>query len=298
MIRRRFWLVTAGVILIILAGAEVVRNQMKVHRSRQARAAVQDRLRIAATGEADAGRLAQRRASFDLLKPVGLANCELKRFGEAHDGGYLLCGNLLSGVQAAYSYGISGYDQWGCDIATALNVTVHQYDCFDTRRPTCPSGKTVFHPECIGASAMTTKGRAFDTFRNQFAGNSDQSRRLVVKIDVEGTEWDSFLSAPDGILEQIDQMAVEFHWVQDGDGRWLHDDRYIRTVQRLRRFFEIVHVHFNNASCISGLEPFPAWAYEVLFVSKRLAVVDPARRASGLHPLDAPNNPSFPDCQS
>jgi hypothetical protein len=45
------------------------------------------------------------------------------------------------------------------------------------------------------------------------------------------------------------------------------------------------------------LQPFPAWAYEVLFVSKRLGVEDTSRRAGGLHALDAPNNAGAPDCQ-
>src|SRR5438067_13137387 len=58
-----------------------------------------------------------RRALFNELQPVRLANCELRRFGEANDGGYLLCGNLLHGVQSGYSYGISGYDGWGCQIS-------------------------------------------------------------------------------------------------------------------------------------------------------------------------------------
>ena len=119
----------------------------------------------------------------------------------------------------------------------------------------------------------------------------------MLKIDVEGAEWDSLLSAPDEILEQIDQMAVEFHWMEDEHFRWVQDDKYLRVVQRLKQFFEVAHIHFNNASCVGDLAPFPTWAYEVLFVSKRLAVVDPSRKAGGLHPLDAPNNPSFADCQ-
>jgi len=68
-------------------------------------------------------------------------------------------------------------------------------------------------------------------------------------------------------------------------------------VERLKKFFYIAHIHFNNASCMPGLEPFPSWAYEVLFVSKRLGVVDPSRRATGLHPADAPNSQDFADCQ-
>jgi hypothetical protein len=119
----------------------------------------------------------------------------------------------------------------------------------------------------------------------------------VLKIDVEGAEWNTLLFAPDDVMERIDQMAVEFHWMQDGSTRWLHDEKYLSVVKRLKEFFEIAHVHFNNASCIKGLEPFPTWAYEVLLVSKRLAVVDRSRSVAGLHRLDAPNNPSFPDCQ-
>ena len=180
----------------------------------------------------------------------------------------------------------------GCDISTKLNLTVHEYDCFDTTRPECPKGAAIFHAECVGNKTERVGGRFFDTMRNQFAKNGDASNRIVLKMDVEGAEWDSLLSAPDEVLEQIDQMAVEFHWVR------VDMEEYFRLVQRLKRFFEVGHIHFNNATCFQGLEPFPTYAYEVLFVSKRLAVVDPSRKAGGLHPLDAPNKPSIADCQA
>jgi hypothetical protein len=225
-----------------------------------------------------------------MLQPVALANCQLARFGEAHDGGYLMCANLLGAVQSGYSYGISGYDKWGCDISTKLNVAVHQYDCFNTTRPACPDGRTVFHEECVGPTPTTDEGgRLFDTIKNQFAKNGDSAKRIVLKIDVEGAEWDSFLEAPNEIFEQIDQMAVEFHGVRS--------EKCLRAVRRLRQFFEVAHIHYNNASCQEGIEPFPAWAYEVLFVNKRLAIVDPIRKTGGLHAADARNMPSLPDCQ-
>jgi hypothetical protein len=239
----------------------------------------------------------QRQALFDLLRPVALSNCELERFGETNDGGYLMCANLLSGVQSGYSYGISGYDKWGCDISTRLDVPVHQYDCFNTTQPSCIFGDTVFHAECVGDTAETIDGRVFDTVERQFAKNGDSAKRIVLKIDVEGAEWDSFLSASDEVLSQIDQVAVEFHWLEDEQFRWIQDEKHLRVVERLKQFFEIAHLHFNNASCIGDLAPFPSWAYEVLFVSKRLAVVDASRRAVVPHPSDARNNASLPDCQ-
>jgi hypothetical protein len=232
-----------------------------------------------------------RRELFADLQPVRLANCELARFGEPNDGGYLLCANLLEGVAAGYSYGISGYDQWGCDVSRTRRIPVHQYDCFDLERPSCADGDTRFHEECLGARTAIDDGRRrFDTLERQFAANGYAAARVVLKMDVEAAEWDALLEAPDGVLERIDQMAIEFHGTAD--------DRYLAAIRRLKRFFYVVHLHFNNFSCWEGLEPFPAWAYEVLLVSKRLGVVDGSSRPVRPHPLDAPNNVKAPDCQA
>jgi hypothetical protein len=230
-----------------------------------------------------------RQALFDAVQPVTVTNCELTRFGEEHDGGYLMCSNLLQAVKAGYSYGISGYDKWGCDVSTTLAVPVHQYDCFNTTVPACPAGRTVFHAECVDGVSRTEDGRFFDTMKSQFKRNGTLGQHIALKIDVEGAEWNSFLLAPDDLFEQIDQMAVEFHGVAES--------KYLNVVERLKQFFYIAHLHYNNAACIEGVAPFPTWAFEVLFVSKRLGVVDGNRPATVLHPLDALNNPAAPDCQ-
>jgi hypothetical protein len=227
---------------------------------------------------------------FRLLQPVRLVNCELKRFGEPNDGGYILCGNLLGDVQSAYSYGISGFDGWGCEVSTQLKVRTHQYDCFDTRLPKpCPSGDTEFHAECVAAKSFTESNRIFDSMERQFAKNGDSRKRLVVKMDVEGAEWDSLLEASDETLDQIDQLAIEMHYVEN--------PQYVRVVERLKQRFHVAHLHFNNNSCWHAIYPFPAWAYEVLFVNKRLATLAPGEPPRRPAAVDAPNNPNAPDCQ-
>jgi hypothetical protein len=226
---------------------------------------------------------------YEELQPVRLANCEMERFGEPNDGGYLMCANLLDEVEAAYSYGISGYDQWGCDISTRFGVRVHQYDCFDTRTTSCPTGDLAFHAECVAGSTFVDEdGRRFDTMARQFLRNGDSIRRLVVKMDVEGAEWDSLDALPAEMLARIDQLAIEFHHV--------HEERFIATVRRLKEHFHVVNIHYNNHACEAAAAPFPAWAYEVLFVSKRIGQLDPTGVAEVPHPLDERNDPHAPDC--
>jgi len=226
------------------------------------------------------------------LQPVKLRNCELARFGEKNDGGYLLCANLLKDVESAYSYGISGYDGWGCDVSTRLSVPVHQYDCFNTTQPSCPSGRPVFHAECVaGRRSNDEEGRLFDSLQGQFTRNGDAAKHLVVKMDVEGAEWDSILQTPDEVLARVDQLVFEFHGVS-------YTARYLEVIAKLKRTFEIVHLHFNNYSCVGAGAPFPAWAYEVTMVNKRLAEVDPAGKVALPNALDAPNLPAAHDCQT
>jgi len=274
---RRVWIGVLAVVVgitAVLVGA----NQWRVASRRQAR-----RVETSRTAEI-------RRELFAEIQPVHVTNCELKRFGEPHDGGYPLCANLLGAVTAGYSYGISGYDGWGCDVATQLRVTVHQYDCFDLREPSCPGGRTVFHGECIGTSATTEDGRPFDTLGNQFARNGHDAAPIVMKIDVEGAEWDSFLLAPERVLAHIDQLDVEFHHVDEA--------KYVAAMQRLKQFFYIAHVHYNNFSCDPALGPFPSWAFEVLLVNKRIAMTDGTPAPPSDNVVDAANNPAWQDCQA
>lgn len=231
-----------------------------------------------------------RTALFAELQPMELASCRLERFGDPHDGGYLLCANLLASAHSVYSYGIDGRDQWGCDVSRRIGVPVHEYDCFNVSRPACADPHAVFHEECVGPVRRTDQaGRIFDSLENQFMVNGDGAKRLVVKMDVEGAEWETLLKAPAPVLQRIDQLVVELH----GIGL----EQHLETVRRLKEIFHVVHVHFNNVTCAERIDPFPATTYEVLFVNKRTATATGAvAPRSSL--LDAPNDPNAADCQA
>jgi len=224
------------------------------------------------------------------LQPVALKNCTLKRFGSANDGGYLMCQNLIEPIDAAYSYGIGPNDDWGCDVSRRYHVPVHQYDCFDPARPTCSGGAFVFHNECVGDRTGYRKSHLFDTLENQIRKNGDTSRHLIIKMDIEGGEWDSLFAAPDELLASIPQIAMEMHGFDN--------PKIVEVIRKLKRNFYLVNLHFNNWSCTSKASPLPAWAYQVLWVNKRIGIVDPtAPVPAPMSPLNAPDSATWPDCQ-
>ena len=231
-----------------------------------------------------------RQALYEAFTPVHISNCTFQRFGNDNDGGYLMCGNMVAAAESGYSYGINGEDAWGCEVTAAAGIPIHQYDCYNTKVPACDAGPTMFHAECVGPERDVLAGKPFDTMATQIEKNGDTGKRLIVKMDVEGSEWRTLATAPDHVLEAIDQMAVEFHEVEE--------PQFLETAARLNQFFYVAHVHQNNYLCQAGYDPFPGQVFEVLFVSKRLAVADPWKDARGPSPLDAPNSVTMPDCQA
>jgi len=223
------------------------------------------------------------------LQPVALKNCTLKRFGSANDGGYLMCENLIEPLDAAYSYGVGRNDDWGCDVSRRYHVPVHQYDCFDPARPICDGGTFDFHNECVGDRTGYRESRFFDTLENEIRRNGDTGRRLIIKMDIEGGEWDSLLAVPDELLASISQITMEMHGVDD--------PKIVEVLRKLKRNFYPVNLHFNNWSCTAKAAPLPARAYQVHWVNKRIAVPDPAPVPAPMSPLNAPDSPTRPDCQ-
>jgi hypothetical protein len=231
-----------------------------------------------------------RRALLEELRPVTLKNCSFKRFGSPNDGGYVMCENLNADAESAYSYGIGGNDDWGCEISSTYRVAVHQYDCFNPPELSCKGGRFVPHTQCVGPKTELIDSRPFDTLSNQISKNGDFGKRLIVKMDVEGAEWASLLATPDEVLERIDQLPIELHGVSE--------PRFLELVQKLKRGFYLVHLHFNNWACAADQPPFPASVYQVLFVNKRIGVVGTPKTGSlPAQAFDAPDNPNGPDCQ-
>ena len=149
-------------------------------------------------------------------------------------------------------------------VAPISRPVCHQYDCFDPARPTCNGGTFVFHNECV-SNRTGYEGRVCSTrWKTRSAKNGDIGRRVIIKMDIEGAEWESLLAAPDELLASIPQIAMEMHGFDD--------PKILEALRKLKRNFYLVNLHFNNWSCTPKAAPLPAWAYQVLWVNKRIGV--------------------------
>src|SRR5688572_12466252 len=165
------------------------------------------------------------------LQPVVLENCDLKRFGGANDGGYLLCDNLSEGIESFYSYEVFEIDAFACDVASRYEVPVHYYNCSEVPSSSCEGG-LVFHDECVGAAPSEVgESPVIDTLQNHVEQNRDGEKRLIVNMDIEGAEWDALRAAPDALLEQIDQLPMEMHGADH--------PRNLEVIRRLKQHFHL-----------------------------------------------------------
>ena len=73
----------------------------------------------------------------------------------------------------------------------------------------------------------------------------DAEGRVILKIDIEGAEWEAFDAATADDLRRVAQIVGEFHGFSNAaDRNWR--DRAERVMTKLNEVFQIVHLHGNN----------------------------------------------------
>lgn len=239
--------------------------------------------------------------TYELLRTLHLcAPCNhLERFGEDNDGGYVMCTDDLDhGLVAAYSYGINGFDGWGMQVASRYHISLHEYDCTNSKQPSPCEGCAVhFHSECIKSAKDTSHQPNYETLSQQLSANDNllaASGSLLLKIDVEGAEWKVFADEAPNLLKKFREIVVEYHGFQHVDQHEL----YLRAVQNVERAgFAVAHLHGNNNEAMWNFDEFKIpQVLEVTYIQK--SVEGCASAIQYRSPLDQPNSvkkPELPD---
>jgi hypothetical protein len=171
-----------------------------------------------------------------------------KRFGEAHDGGYLMCmDGLNDGVQAAYSLGVEQHDQWSEDVLAQLKVNVNQFDC-TVSGSNCPGCN--FYTKCIVSTdgkhnlpGHESEGWTLSQALTETGQGEAQDGSLLMKMDIESSEWAIYAQEKPEVLKKFGELIVEFHSLKDE----AKHEEYLQAMQHiLASGLKVVHLHGNN----------------------------------------------------
>tara|TARA_B100002019_G_scaffold96729_1_gene83260 strand:- start:8246 stop:9142 length:897 start_codon:yes stop_codon:yes gene_type:complete len=167
------------------------------------------------------------------------ANHNYVRIGEQDfDGGYTMLENFQDSI--AYSFGICDDVSWDAHMAKK-GIQVFMYD--HTIKG-LPYNHKNFHFNRIGilgnpedsCSNMKTMSELIE-----LNGHS-KNKNLILKMDVEGWEWEFLNYASEKTLDQFSQIVFEFHDLTNPD----MENKIIPALQKLNNTHQLVHVHANN----------------------------------------------------
>ena len=219
--------------------------------------------------------------ALSLLTPYDIDVPKI-RVGAPRDGGYVMA-QLGSGGDLL-SFGIAN------DVRFEMEMAIKGRRCFmyDHTIDDLPHrhDKFVFFKKGICGDGHRTDDLLS---LGECLGSLPCSERLLLKMDVEGAEWDVFSTASDEVLSRFDQIVGEFHWLLElGNERFR--TRFCEAMTRLNKHFTLFHVHANNCRTLGLVNGFAvADVLELSFVRTSLI----GRRPSATvypTPLDRANN--------
>lgn len=214
-----------------------------------------------------------------------IKNANKVRLGRPNDGGYVCVDEAIKKGGTAYSFGISDDVSWDRDLAEKYGCEIYQYDHTVNG---LPEQNCKFHFTRSGISAKDEPGKHTMSLPSLLKANGHENTDgLVLKMDVEGAEWDILDALPQKVLLQFSMIVMEMHD--------FHLERkiskYVSILDKINQTHQLVHLHPNNCGDIwhCGDIAF-THAVEVTYVRKDLFTFE-----DGLfivpQPIDQPCNP-------
>lgn len=225
---------------------------------------------------------------------------ELKRLGKDYDGGYIVPVLALNAADVLMGYGIANDISFEEQFSLQYNKPSYGFDCGTDK---INSKSELFHlvKECIATdNFLNNKEKSshnITTFTQQLQNLSLMNKKLFIKMDIEGAEYNAFKDIYQ-YHDNITGIVLEVHFNHRNPDSL---EEVISLIYRLNKNFVLVHVHAN--SCVKAKEAtfitsnafgrIPA-VIELSYVNKNL-VKNYTIAEDQSHPtkLDMPNSPDM-----
>ena len=231
----------------------------------------------------------QAREFMKRLVPKAPKHKGFVRLGRDYDGGYVML-DEFSKNDVAYSIGICDDTSWDEDISKR-DIDVFMYD--HTIAPLKVGGRLHFFK--TGVCGTNTKQKDLLTLEEMLIKDNNISKDIILKIDVEGAEWDVFSTISEDVLKKFSQIAIELHWICNRIKNKEQYNQMIIALDNLNKTHQVIHVHGNNYSRCELIGGVPVCqALEVTYIRKgKYEFLN--QKSEEAHRLDLPCYPKLPD---
>ena len=223
------------------------------------------------------------------LMPFDLVDERKLLCGAPGDGSYVLVDRCRPD-QNVVSFGVGP----SIPFEIALAERGHRVFMFDHTIDELPA----IHERCVwikeGISALPGQEPLLRSLDDHLRRIAPSIEPAILKIDVEGVEWEIFAEMPAETMAGFEQIAFEAHNLQNlGEPQF--NELVCRALSRLSERFTLCHVHANNFGYIHLIENLPvADTLELTYIRSDLVQRLPS---ATFYPTihDTPNFPELPE---
>ena len=173
------------------------------------------------------------------MKPVSI-NKKLIRLGDDNDGGYVVP-NDFKEVKFCFSAGVGNLIKFEQDCLNKFNIKSFLCDYNNIKNPRIIN---CFDFTKKKISVINTNDNL--TLNKWIKNKNINDNEFILKIDIEGSEYETLLNISDENLQKTRILIVEFHRLRD-IRNVLFYQIFNSVLDRLLDNFYIVHLHPNNA---------------------------------------------------
>ena len=221
----------------------------------------------------------------NLLTPVSIPFPK-RHYGCPEDGGYICCSTSFNAIKTVYSYGVGDSPQ-GVDFDVACADSGKSVFMYDGTVDGPPLENALFH--------FAKENLTRDNFPLHLASNNHlPETNMLLKMDIEGYEYDVLLGNIDLVSRHFSLLNIEFHGINNSPQRCpYYPSKDKREVfAKLLEHYHIYHIHGNN--WVERRYEVPN-VLEISFIRKGDFKVSPERSSYPIDALDFPNCPGRED---
>jgi len=177
---------------------------------------------------------------YHLILPMEVVGKKRILLGEKYAGSYVLLDDFKN-IKIAYSFGINSNIQFDKALANK-GIDIYMYDHTIN---SLPYENPKFHWKKIGICGIGNQYPNMKNLEELIKDNGHINEKdMILKIDVEGWEWESLINLKENTLKQFKYIAIEFHFKDEKN--YKNDGIYYKVIKKLSKTHQVFYARCNG----------------------------------------------------